>query len=345
MVVKVAVNGFGTIGKRVAWAVSRQDDMRLLGIVKRKPDFEALEAFSKGYPIYVSEPSLVSSFEERGMSVQGTLEELLEKADIVVDATPAGVGREYAELYKNVGIKAVFQGGEEHGVAEISFNTFCNFEEAHGKSLVRVVSCNTTGLLRLACWLSRYFSIDKVRAFIVRRGADPKEHGKGPINSIVVKPSSTPSHHGFDAMTVVKGIDFKTYSAVVPTTLMHVHFVTLRLRETVRKEDVVRALEEAPRVLLVDGVLTGIHSTSQVMEFFRGLGRPWGDVPELIVWSNSISGEANEATLIQAVHQESIVIPENIDAIRAMTGSKTRWRESVDLTDKSLGLISRLSFT
>lgn len=45
----IAVNGIGTIGKRVADAVSAQDDMKIVGVCKTKPDFEARAAIEKGY--------------------------------------------------------------------------------------------------------------------------------------------------------------------------------------------------------------------------------------------------------------------------------------------------------
>ena len=48
MKVKVAINGYGTIGKRVADAVSRQDDMEVIGVTKTKPDFEAKMALKRG---------------------------------------------------------------------------------------------------------------------------------------------------------------------------------------------------------------------------------------------------------------------------------------------------------
>ena len=35
--IKVGINGYGTIGKRVAEAVTLQDDMEIIGIVKTKP--------------------------------------------------------------------------------------------------------------------------------------------------------------------------------------------------------------------------------------------------------------------------------------------------------------------
>ncbi|PSN94995.1 glyceraldehyde-3-phosphate dehydrogenase, partial [Candidatus Marsarchaeota G2 archaeon ECH_B_SAG-C16] len=61
--------------------------------------------------------------------------------------------------------------------------------------------------------------------------------------------------------------------------------------------------------------------------------------PEVAVWSDSISVIGREVFYMQAVHQESIVVPENIDAVRAVTGSVVEGGKSVMLTNQSLGLI------
>ena len=52
MAIKVAINGYGTIGKRVADAVDAQDDMEIVGVTKTRPAFGCDLAVRKGYPIY-----------------------------------------------------------------------------------------------------------------------------------------------------------------------------------------------------------------------------------------------------------------------------------------------------
>ena len=52
MVIKVAINGYGTIGKRVADAVDAQDDMEIVGVTKTRPAFGCDLAVRKGYPIF-----------------------------------------------------------------------------------------------------------------------------------------------------------------------------------------------------------------------------------------------------------------------------------------------------
>ncbi|MDP8003859.1 MAG: type II glyceraldehyde-3-phosphate dehydrogenase, partial [Caldisphaera sp.] len=184
--IRVAINGFGTIGKRVAIAVNKQDDMEVSGIVKKKPDYNALYAFNKGFKLYVSSEKDIQLFKKSGLEVRGTLNELLKESDIVIDSTPDGIGESYKQLYKTFSINAIFQGGEKPEIAEKSFNSLCNYDETYGKKYLRVVSCNTTGLLRSICPLSQIAQIDKVNAILIRRGADPQEIKKGPINSIVL---------------------------------------------------------------------------------------------------------------------------------------------------------------
>jgi len=336
--VRVAVNGFGTIGKRVAEAVTLQPDMELAGVVKTRPDYGAVYALSRGIKLYAPSDR-VKAFEEKGLEIAGSVEDLLSDADVVVDATPGGVGAKYKPLYEKYNVKAVFQGGEKPEVAELSFSTLCNYEEAVGKRSLRVVSCNTTALLRSICAVGRLAPVEAVRATIVRRAADPKETKRGPVNAIVPNPARVPSHHAVDVKTVLPKLDIVTMAVVVPTTLMHVHVVYARLGSPVERSDVISAFLETPRIVLADADM-GLGSTADLVEYARDLGRKRYDIPELVIWESSISANGSEVMWMQAVHQESIVVPENIDAVRALTELATSAEETVSITDKTLGLAS-----
>ena len=85
MPARIAINGYGTIGKRVADAVALQDDMRLAGVVKTKPDFEAKLAVRKGHPLYATNPEARAKFQKAGVKTEGVLEDLVKVADLVVD--------------------------------------------------------------------------------------------------------------------------------------------------------------------------------------------------------------------------------------------------------------------
>src|SRR2546425_2165667 len=83
MPAKIAINGYGTIGKRVADAVALQDDMRLVGVAKTTPDFEAKLAVRKGYAVYAANKDALAKFEKAGVKAAGILDDLVNEADLV----------------------------------------------------------------------------------------------------------------------------------------------------------------------------------------------------------------------------------------------------------------------
>jgi glyceraldehyde-3-phosphate dehydrogenase (NAD(P)) len=333
MKVKVAINGYGTIGKRVADAVSLQDDMEVVGVTKTRPDYEA-KLGSKRYPLYVAKPENVELFEKAGIEIQGTIEDLLPKADIIVDCSPNKVGAENkTKYYEKAGVKAIFQGGEKKDVAEVSFNALANYDMAKGKRYVRVVSCNTTGLTRLIYQLKTNFKIGRIRATMLRRVVDPKEDKKGLVNGIMPDPVAIPSHHGPDVKTVMPDVDIVTTAFKLPTTLMHVHSLCIELKEDASPKDVISVLEQEPRIMLVSAG-DGFTSTAKVIEFARELRLRY-DLFENIVWEESIGIDGNDLFVTQAVHQEAIVVPENVDAIRAMFELAEK-EESIKKTNETL---------
>jgi glyceraldehyde-3-phosphate dehydrogenase (NAD(P)) len=335
----VGINGYGTIGKRVADAVSCQDDMKIVGVTKRTPDFEAKMAVEKGYDLYISAPEREGLFMDAGIEVSGTINDLYDQLDIIVDCTPEGVGaRNKTDVYEKKGLKAIFEGGEKHDRIGQSFNSFSNFDDSIGADYVRVVSCNTTGLCRTLNPIKDLAGIKKVRAVMVRRGADPGQIKKGPINAIVPNPPTVPSHHGPDVQTVMYGLNIITMALLVPTTLMHQHNLMVELDSSVVLDDVIDALDKTPRVLLIEAS-KGLGSTAEIMEYARDLGRPRGDLFEIAVWKESLNIVDGELYYMQAIHQESDVVPENVDAIRAMLEMESDSVKSIKKTNNNMGII------
>ncbi len=332
--IKVAINGYGTIGKRVADAVKLQKDMSVVGVTKTKPDFEAKMAVKKGYKLYAAIPERVELFEKAGIKIEGTIDDLLEKADIVIDCSPGKIGAENKEKYVKAGVKAIFQGGEKANVAETSFNALSCYDKALGKNYVRVVSCNTTGLTRVLYLIKENFGIKKVRATMIRRVVDPKEDKKGLVNGIMPNPITLPSHHGPDVQTVLD-VDITTVAFKVPSTLMHIHSINVVPEKIPEREDLLEVLRSEPRILLLKEN-DGFTSTAKIIEWAREVRMRY-DLYENCVWEDSVSIVDGEIYLTQAIHQEAIVVPENIDAIRAMFELKSR-EESMKLTNNSLGI-------
>ena len=108
--IKVAINGYGTIGKRVADAVAAQKDMKVIGVSKTRPNAEAFIAKLRGYPLYIADISKKAAFEKAGLAVAGSVEEMCKAADVIVDATPGGIGASNKPLYEKLGKKGALAG-------------------------------------------------------------------------------------------------------------------------------------------------------------------------------------------------------------------------------------------
>jgi glyceraldehyde-3-phosphate dehydrogenase (NAD(P)) len=333
---RVAINGYGTIGRRVADAVVAQPDMELAGVAKTRPNYEAELADRKNYPLYAAIEDRVSRFEEAGIDLAGTVDELVDDADIVVDACPSGIGAENRDLYEGYDTPAIYQGGEDADLVDTSFNARGNFEDAVDADHVRVVSCNTTGLSRLLAPLREEFGVEKARVTLVRRGGDPAQSGRGPINDILPNPITLPSHHGPDVKTIFPDLAIDTLGLKVPATLMHTHSVNVTLESEPSADEVRDLLAEESRLFMIRPGM-GIDGAGKALDYADDLGRERGDLFENAVWSESVSMEGDDLYLFQAIHQESDVVPENVDAVRAMLGLADR-DESIATTDETLGI-------
>ena len=342
MVVKVAINGYGTIGKRVADAVSCQDDMEIVGVTKTRPSFGCDLAVRKGYPLYCTfdDSEKIAAFAKSGYDCKGGLSDLLSVSDIVIDCSPGKLGAENKAKYQKAGVKWIFQGGEKHEMTGMSYTSCANHSENMNVEGTRVVSCNTTGLSRTLVPLIEECGELTVECTMIRRAADPGDSKKGPINAI--KPVlKVPSHHGPDVMTVRPDIKINSLAVAVPTTIMHVHSIVATLPEGhgLTTESVIEMWKNRPRVIVMSGAETGITTTAEVMEFARDIGRTWGDLHEIFVWEDGVKLVGNNLYYFQAIHQESDVIPENIDAIRALMGTEPDWRVSVEKTDAAISAL------
>jgi len=333
---QVGVNGYGTIGKRVADAITEQPDMELVGVAKTRPNFEAETAARKGYPLYAAIPDRMDQFAEEGLELAGEVEELVAESDVVVDCTPSGIGAENADLYEAHDTPAIFQGGEDADVAEVSFNARANFENAVGADSARVVSCNTTGLSRILAPLEEAYGVEKARVTLVRRGGDPGQTGRGPIDDILPDPVTIPSHHGPDVNTIFPDLDIDTLGMKVPATLMHTHSVNVTLESDADADEVRDLFTDEERLFQIPAG-ADIDGSGKLKEFAHDAGRPRGDLWENCIWSESITVEGRDLYLFQAIHQESDVVPENVDAVRALRGDEDA-AESRATTEEAMGV-------
>jgi len=335
--VRVGVNGYGVIGKRVADAVALQDDMEVAGVTCNHFDYRIRVAAEKGYPIFSSSTERPPSG-DMSVHVCGTVRDLARQVDVMVDCTAKGVGAANKRLYEEAGIKAIFQGGEKHELTGVSFTAQVNYCQALNKQFVRVVSCNTTGLCRVMNALHKRGWVKRVRAVLIRRANDPWESHKGGLLNTVMPETKVPSHQGPDAQTVIAGLNITTMAGTASHNLSHIHYAMVETTREVSLNEVKRALWEEPRIAFVNSS-NGLVALNSVIELMRDLGRPRNDLWEVAVWEDALAVDEHEIYMVFQVHNEAVTIPETIDAIRAVTGIETDPCKSIEKTNRSMGIV------
>ncbi|HNV19552.1 MAG TPA: type II glyceraldehyde-3-phosphate dehydrogenase, partial [Rectinema sp.] len=162
--VKVGVAGYGVIGQRLADGVALQQDMELVGVADVAVTLSVRALREKGMPykFFLAAPEKREEFEKAGIPLSGSLEDLIQQVDVMLDATSAGVGAKNRVLYEKYGKKGIFQGGEKNSVADVFFHGYANYEKGIGAQFLKLTSCNTTGLIRAVDCIDRKVGLEKV---------------------------------------------------------------------------------------------------------------------------------------------------------------------------------------
>ena len=333
---KVALVGYGVIGRRVADAIAAQPDMALAGVADVAADWRIRQAAAKGFPLFAAAPDAEGPMMHAGLELAGGLEDLVEAADIAVDCTPKGFGAKNAETYRRIGKPFIVQGGEKHEVAGHSFVAEANFDSARGKAATRVVSCNTTSIVRTLGSLKRAGLLGKARGTLLRRATDPWESHLGGIMNTLVPEPAIPSHQGPDARTVDPDLDVVTIAILVPETIGHLHAWSVELTRDAGRDEVLAAFAESPRIAPIESA-AGLAALNSVKEWMADLGRPHDNLYEVALWADSLAVRGNELFYTYMVDNQAIVIPETIDAIRALAGTASA-EDSMRMTNETLGI-------
>lgn len=335
--IKVAINGYGVIGKRVADGVTLQDDMELIGVCDVVTDWRIKMAVSKNYPVYGFDQSVSNQMKEAGIPIVGSLDDMLQAADIVIDCTPKKIAAQNIPKYRAMGKKFIVHGGEKHETTGHSFSAENNYETAVGRESTRVVSCNTTSIVRTLTALKNAGLLKKARGTLLRRATDPWESHLNGIMNTLVPEKDIPSHQGPDAQTVDTSLDVITVAIKVSETLSHLHYWNVQLTRQASKEEVLQALAHSTRIAMIN-YSDGLPANNTVKELMLDLGRPYGDMYEVALWKDMLKVQRDELFYAYIVDNQAIVIPETIDAIRALTGIEQNAEKSIIKTNESLGI-------
>ena len=338
--IKVAVNGYGIIGKRVADAVMLQPDMELVGVSDVASDWRIRMANNKDIPVYAATTDARLRMHEAGIETSGYFEDLIQQVDIEVDCAPKKYGAQNARTYREAGVKFIVQGGEKHEITGHSFVAEANYDSARGREATRVVSCNTTSIVRSLTALKNAGLLKSARGTLLRRATDPWESHLNGIMNTLVPEKDIPSHQGPDAQSVDGDLDVITAAIKVPETLAHLHYWNVRLNHRVTEQDILEIFSTSSRIAFIR-YDEGLSAINAVKEMMLDLGRPHGDMYEVAVWADMIKVVDDELFYSYMVDNQAIVIPENIDAIRALCRTGVSAIESIKTTNKFMFINSQ----
>lgn len=335
--VRVGVAGYGVIGLRLAAGVSLQDDMELVGVADVAPTLSvrALRESGMPYKFYTAAPEARAELDAAGIPITGTLEDLVKSVDVMLDATSAGVGARNKELYAKYGVKGIFQGGEKNSVADVFFHGYANYEKGLGVQFLKLTSCNTTGLIRAVDCLDRAVGVEKVAITIIRRVADPGDYHRGLTNALQLE--KAPSHQALDLMTIMPHVDATGILVHTPVTHGHIITVLATPKKSLSIESTKELLGAHPRIRMVS-LAEGFLGNASLFRYARDLGNPRGDMYEIAAWEDSIVMSGKDVMFAINIPQESVVIPENIDAVRACMRMQEDRIEATNTTNKYLGI-------
>ena len=333
--IRVGVAGYGTIGQRLADGVAMQEDMELVGVADLAPTLAVRALYEKGMPydLYLVDGANSDALDQLGIPVSGTFQDLLGKVDIMLDSSPGGVGAKNKVLYEKAGVKAIFQGGEKNSVADVFFHGYANYEKGIGQQYLKLPSCNTTGLIRSVDCLDRAYGVEKAAITIIRRVADPGDYHRGLTNALQME--KAPTHQAVDLMTIMPHISATGILVHTPVTHGHIITVVVSGKRKITREMALEAFEKHPRIRVVS-IDDGFAGNSSFFKYGRDLGRPRGDLYEIGLWADSIVESGDD--LMYAIHipQESVTIPETMDAIRAAMKMQLTREEGTAATNKYL---------
>jgi glyceraldehyde-3-phosphate dehydrogenase (NAD(P)) len=311
--------------------------LKLVGVCDVISDWRIQNAVRKEYNIYAATPEAEKEMKIGNIPLKGSMQELLKKVDLVVDCTPKNIAAQNIKMYKEIGVKFIVQGGEKHETTGHSFSAENNYKSAINLNATRVVSCNTTSILRTLTALKKAGLLEYARGTLLRRATDPWESHLGGIMNTMVPERDIPSHQGPDAQSVDPDLNVITSAVKVPETLSHMHYWNVKLKKQTTKEEVLEAFKKSSRIKLIH-YDQGLVSNNTIKEMFLDMGRPWGDMYEVALWEDMLKVVGDELFYAYVVDNQAIVIPETIDAIRALTGIEMDADKSIAKTNESLGI-------
>ena len=332
MLKKVFVNGYGSIGSRIIQFIKDDPEIEVVGVGKYSPDSKVNEALERGFKVFVPEKNQ-NAFSD--FNISGNIESALDDADLVIDASPGGMGFKNKKLfYEPRDILSIYQGGEtvegENAVSDLLFNSRVNYNDAVGKKHVMQGCCNVTGMGRILEPLRTKFgsSIKRFDVTLVRRWADIEQTDEDITDTIELTQSP---HHGDDVKSYFgKDTPLFVRAIKVPTRQMHLHIMDVRFNGPAP------SIEELHDVFKNEyGVATlwTAKGTKDIRDFAEKIDFSFKDTNMIHIHANMTQKIDDTIQMMYSDDQTGIVIPENHMLLQAMLFQKSH-EDAIKHTEK-----------
>lgn len=240
----------------------------------------------------------VDAFEKLGHAVTYDRVEAIERASVVIDCTPSGVGisnkNEFYEGFKGK-VKGFIAQGSEFGFGKMYARGINDSALVAGEDqFIHVVSCNTHNLAVLLTSLGRTkagkVEVDEGRFLCLRRANDISQDGSF-VPSPQVGGHSDPefgTHHAHDAHHLFRtlGVNLKLFSSAVKLNTQYMHAVHfgIRLPQEITVDEAVSRFRENTRV-----ALTEKKSANQIFSFGREHGHYGRILSQTVITTDTLT--------------------------------------------------------
>ena len=321
--VRVFINGYGNIGRRIASAFSHDEEIQLVGIGKYSIDDRLDEAFTKKFDVYVPEEKM-PDFRQKGYDISGTISDAVKASDIVIDAAKDGFGyTNKKNFYIPMGKSAIFQGGEDRAgekkVADLIHNSRINYDKVANQKYVIQGSCNVSGMGRIMQPLIEKFG-DKIQRYdvtLIRRWAD-LEDTKEVKDSIEWDKNP---HHQEDVKSFLPSVKLYVEAYKVPSRMMHLHQMTIRFKDKVPYFD---SMSEIYHHEFGVAVLGKAKGTADIRVKAREFGFKHDDTNMVHIHEETMRKSDDTLKILYSDDQTGIVIPENHLLFQSMIFGRPR---------------------
>ena len=165
--------------------------------------------------------------------------------------------------------------------------------------------------------------------------ADPGDYHRGLTNALQI--DKAPSHQAVDLMTIMPHVHATGILVHTPVTHGHIITVVAKGKQKITKEMALEAFEKHPRIRVVR-IDDGFKGNASLFKYARDLGNTRGDMYEIGLWEDSIVETGDEIMYAINIPQESVTIPETMDAVRAAMKMQTTSAEGTAKTNEYLGI-------